>query len=239
MSLNNNGNGNQGGDGTGNTTGGGQAQGTNTQVNANTAEAAVAAAAHANQQQQHQNQPQPLIDLANYTKWTAQWPTATGPIGKMLTASIGDATAQKTMAKGAFDLFNDPAPNLNALNGDESPFAAIINIPDSPLFRVIYRFGAPISMLNPTASTDIYALYGDIDGSANVPLAMKLPTASLTKVKLALPSDAMVQGKAAGWLNNWPVWKVSDLTAAKGGGGRKGNHHRCPGTFLHCNGWIG
>ena len=27
----------------------------------------------------------------------------------------------------------------------------------------------------------------------------------------------MVQGKAAGWPNNWPVWKVSNLTAAKGG----------------------
>ena len=226
MNTNNNGNGNQGGDGTGNNTGGGQAQGTNTQVDANAAAAAataaaataaLATAAQTNQQQQQQNQPQPLIDPASYTKWTAQWPTATGPIGKALTASIGDATAQKTMAKAAFDLFNDPAPNLNALNGDESPFAAIINIPDSPLFRVIYGFGAPISMLNPTASTDIYALYGDIDGSANVPLAMKLPTASLTKVKLALPSDAMVQGKAAGWPTNWPVWKVSDLTATKGG----------------------
>ena len=182
MSLNNNANGNQGGDGTGNTTGGGQAQGTNAQVNANTAEAACT-----NQQQQHQNQPQSLIDPVNYTTWTAQWPTATGPVGKTLTASIGDATAQKTMAKAAFDLFNDPAPNLNALNGDESPFAAIINIPDSPLFRVIYRFGAPISMLNPTASTDIYALYRDIDESANIPLAMKLPTTSQTKVTLALP----------------------------------------------------
>ena len=179
---------------------------------------AVAAAAITTAAQQ-QNQPQPLIDPASYTKWTAQWPTATGPIGgKALTASIGDATtAQKTMAKAAFDLFNDPASNLNALNGNESPFTAIINIPDPPLFRVIYGLGAQISMLNPTASMDICALYRDIDGSTNVPLAMKLPTASLTKVKLALPSDAMVQGKAAGWPTTWLVWKVSNLTATKGG----------------------
>ena len=93
--------------------------------------AAAAATAAAVTTALQQNQPQPLIDPARYTKWAAQWPTATGPIGKAFTASIGDATAQKTMAKAAFDLFNDPAPNLNALNGDESPFTVIINIPDS------------------------------------------------------------------------------------------------------------
>ena len=159
----------------------------------------------------------PLLDPTTYSKWNSQWPAPTGKIGKALSASIGNAAAQKDMAKAAFDLFTDPNPNLNRLNGNDDPFAAIINVPEAPLFRVVYGFGSPISMLNPTAPADLFSLIGELEDAAVAPSAMRIPLASLQTKQLLLPSDDMIRAKATNWPNTWPTWKVSDVTVAKGG----------------------
>ena len=119
--------------------------------------------------------------------------------------------------KAAFDLFTDPNPNLNWLNGNDDPFAAIINVPEAPLFRVVYRFGSPISMLNPMAPADLFSLIGELEDAAVAPSAMRIPLASLQTKQLLLPSDEMIRTKAANWPNTWPKWKVNDVTVAKGG----------------------
>ena len=81
------------------------------------------------------------------------------------------------MAKAAFKLFIAPNPNLNCLNGNDDPFVAIVNVPEAPLFRVVYGgFGSPISMLNnPTAPADLFSLIGELEDAAVASSAMCIP----------------------------------------------------------------
>ena len=76
------------------------------------------------------------MDPTTYLKWNSQWPPA--PTSKIGKAILGIVAPQKDMAKVAFKLFIAPNPNLNCLNGNDDPFVAIINVPEAPLFRVVY-----------------------------------------------------------------------------------------------------
>ena len=136
---------------------------------------------------QNQEAGEPPADT-EYVLWDGSLPD---PIGKMAAQFAKTMVPkQKSDAAELLAFFSEESPDLAKLNVANRDMAAIMNIPDSDLIKVVYGFGHGTCGIGSTSPIDgkIMVMTGDLDKDAP-PTVLRLPPTCLVATKVIGPSD--------------------------------------------------
>ena len=148
----------------------------------------------------------------DYLLWAGQLPAARGPVAQAF-AKIPSAT-QRLDAEKLHAFLTNQAADLAKLNSEPKLLAALVNVPESALVKVVYGLGFGTSGISTTNPSDgkLLMLTGELEESHLMRRvdSLMLPADLCTAKEMACPSDATFCNtlRAAASVTNWPLIRL-------------------------------
>ena len=141
-----------------------------------------------------------------YVLWDGSLPA---PAGKMA-VQFSKTTVPKQTSDAAelLAFLSEESPDLAKLNVETRDMAALVNIPDSDLIKVVYGFGHGTCGVGSTSPIDgkIMVMTGDLDKDAP-PAVLLLPSTCLAAPEVICPTDEDFVTKLQ-QTQDWPMFRL-------------------------------
>ena len=127
------------------------------------------------------------------TTFDGSFPAAIGEIAKKIGATTPEVLKEKS--KNLYNFLSLQAPNLHQLNGDDSPYTALVPLPYSHNLRLVYGLEVGTSPIGSTSQVDghILVLTKEANEEIGPPVPLALPPEMIKTELRPCPSGTRVQ----------------------------------------------